>query len=205
MSARRISLLLVLCVLLVTLCGCSAGNQSQDSATLQMAIATTYVPENVVTAIETELKAQLPELYSDEKSVIINGISTGDSEKDPETTMAGMARIMGMMASGEIELLICDPENAKRYGESGENYVPVSDLFSSEELASLGIGVVSVPVMDDEGNITGELSAPCGFDLSECSIMTDTLYQSNMAAYVFIDSPNIENAKSVIKMLAMAK
>ena len=202
MLKRRLSLLLMLCVLLMALCGCSAENKEQNTVSLQIAVATTYVPETTITGLETELKEQLPALYADGKNVIINGISTGDSEKNPEMTMAGMARLMGMMASGEIELLICDPENAQRYAESGESFVPVSELFSDEELTSLGLKTVSVPVRDDDGNATGEMSAPCGFDLSACTLMTETLYQDNMAAYVFVNTASLENAKAVIKLLA---
>lgn len=204
MSTRRISLVALLLAVLVAATGCSAGSDT-SSASLQVAVAATYVSEEATTALEADLKAAFPALNTEEASMVISGISTGDSEKDPETTMAGMARMMGMMASGEIELLICDSDNARRYGDGGEAYVPISDLFTDDELAALGLTAVSVPLLDEEGNPTGEMSGACGIDLSSCTALTQSIYKTDIAAYVLVNTTNVENAKAVIKHLAAGK
>ena len=204
MSLRRISLFAVLIVLMFTLCGCSSGT-NQESGSLQLAIASMYVPDGLADSLETGLKAEKPELYFEERGVVINAISTGDSEKDPEMAMAGMTKIMAMMTSGEIELFICDSENARRFAESGENYIPISDLYSEEEITALNLQTVSVPVFDEDGNETGEMSTPCGIDLSTCTLLTENMYRSDMAAYVFVNSTNVDQAKAVIEYLAAAR
>lgn len=204
MSVRRVSLALILVLLAVTLCGCSSG-KDQENASVQIAIASIYVPYELPETVDAKLREELPALYSEGKIAVINGISTGDSESDPATTMAGMTRMMGMLASGEIELLICDSGNAKRYGESGRSFVPVSELFTEEEITALNLETVMVPVLDDEGNETGEMSAPCGIDLSACTLLTQALYKTDVAAYVIVDSPNLDNAKAVIEYLATAR
>ena len=43
------------------------------------------------------------------------------------------------MMSGEIELMICDSDNARRLGDNGETYVPLNELFTEEEIVELGI------------------------------------------------------------------
>ena len=204
MSVRRISLALVLVLLAVTLCGCSAG-KDQENASVQIAIASTYVPYELPETIAAKLREELPALYSEGKSAVINGISTGDSESDPQTTMAGMTRMMGMMASREIEVLICDSGNAKRYADNGNSFIPISELFTEEEITALNLNTVTVPVLDDEGNETGEVSVPCGIDLSACKILTQALTKTDVAAYVLVDSPNLDNAKAVIEYLAAAR
>ncbi len=196
---------LLLCVFLTAavfaLTGCTSGNDA-SSASLHVTLAATYVPEDAVTALETELVTAFPALNTEESKMVISGISMGDSEKDPEGTMAGMAKLMGMMASGEIQLLICDPDNARRYAENGESYIPISELFSEEELAASDLKTVSVPLLDEENNYTGEYSQPCGIDLSGSSLLYSNLYSKDMAAYVMINTTNVDNAKDVILHLA---
>lgn len=204
MSVRRISLAMLLVLLAVTLCGCSSS-KDQENASVQIAIASMYVPYELPETVDAKLREELPELYAEGKISVINGISMGDSESDPETTMAGMTRMMGMLASGEIDLMICDSVTAKRYADSGRGFIPVSELFAEEEITALNLKTVMVPVLDDEGNETGEMSAPCGIDLSACTLLTQTLYKTDVAAYVIVDSSNLDNAKAVITYLATAR
>lgn len=200
MMIKKICLCVSVLVMLFIVSGCSSS--SNPDASLHMTVASAYVPDTMNQELDELLRAALPELYTESQQIVVNCISTGNSETDPTTTMAGMTQIMGMMASGEVELLICTGENARRYGDNGNAFMPVSELFTESELTASGLQPVSVPVLDEEGNPTGENSVPCGIDLSGSSQLTSALYHDDIAAYVLVNTSHIENAKDVITLLA---
>lgn len=141
---------------------CSGGGEESSSTALNVVVAATYVDDSMVEGLKTELAT-----LTDYPDITISTVAMGDSEADPMGTMAGMAKLSGMMAAGEVDVLITDADNARRYGDNGESYIALSELFTEEELAALSAEATGVPVLDDEGQETGETSAACGFILSE--------------------------------------
>lgn len=204
MKKRMIALGMVLILVLMTATGCS-GKKEDKGASLQVVLSSTYVFEEQAKALEQELIAALPQLNTENAELKLTYIAAGDSEKDPYTTMAAVAQMGGMMAGKEVELLICDAETARRYAENGEAYVPFSELFTQEEINQLGLQPASVPLSDDEGNLTGEMSAACGVDLSDCTKLEKLLKINDLGAYVLVNMPNLDNAKAVITHLAGMK
>lgn len=197
-------MVLLLCTLALT--GCSSSREETDAASaLHVSMINTYVPVEAPQALEDELKAALPQVFTAENELVVNSVSSGDTEKDPMGAMAGMTQIAGMMSSGEMELWLCDSENARRHGDNASLYVPLDELFTVEEQKELGIVPVTLPLMDEQGNLTGEQSAPCGVDLSGCTLITQKMYTQDVAAYVLIDSPHLEQAKEVIRYLVTAE
>ena len=105
-----------------------------------------------------------------------------------------------MMAAGEVDVLITDADNARRYGDNGESYIALSELFTEEELAALSAEATGVPVLDDEGQETGETSAACGFILSESASALTGLV--DMRIFVFANCEKTDAAKAVVNLLA---
>lgn len=186
---------------LVILSGCSADRESGENATLNVVIAAPYVPEESKTALEKELQEAFPALNTAEGKFNVQAVSTGDAKTDPGSTVAGMARMGGMIASGEIELLLCDAENARRYGEQGEAYLPLSQLFPEAEQEALAITPATVALVDEEGKATGEESAPCGVNLAGREGLESLLGLKGLSAYVVVGSPHQDNARLVIEHL----
>jgi len=203
MTKRILSLSLILVLILTILTGCSSNKEesTSQSASLHVVLAMPLATEQDAAALKDALLSAAPELSSESLPLSVTHIATGDTEKDPQGAMAGMAQITTQMMSGEIELMICDSDNARRHGDNGETYIPLSELFTEEEIAELGIVPASVAVIDDAGNLTDDLSAPCGVDLSGSDALVHMLGISNPGAYVIIDSANTENAKTAIKAL----
>ena len=203
---NRFVALLAVAMLLLALTGCSSPEQSgSSSATLNLAVVAPTVLSDAEPVFETAVREAFPDLNTDGAKMNIQYVSMGDPNVDPMFAMGGMTRVMGMLTAGEIELLICDPDNARRYAEGGKAYTPLDVLFSAEEQAELGIVPASVELVDQEGNLTGEMSAPCGVDLSGCEFLRSTFKLSNLGAYVIVDSPNTENARAVIRYLLTAE
>lgn len=199
-------LLLALCAcLLLTMAGCSSGSEeTADNVSLHVVAAAPYVLDEGAQALAAELEKALPQLHNETQQLSVRGVSSGDTETDPMAGMAGMALMGGLMASGEAELMILDADNARRYGDNGESFVPFDQLFAPMEAEELGITSLSVPVLDDMGEPTGEMSAPCGVDLSGCTRLLQMLGMREAGAYV-IDGDHVDNAREVILQLLTMK
>lgn len=205
MMKRLFSVAAILAVVLLTLTGCSSGNDEETANAVGVVVASTYVDSEAASALQEKLQAALPVLNTDTMKLTVTAISTGDTEKDPMGTMAGLTQISGMLTSSEIDVIICDADNARRHGDDGETFLPLDDIFTEAEQDELGIIPVSVPVIGDEGDATGEVSAPCGVDLSGCVELTQTLKLSDIAAYVVVNTENPEEAESVVRQLLAMK
>ena len=179
---------LMLAAMLLLLAGCSGGGEENSSTALNVVVAATYVDDSMVEGLKTELAT-----LTDYPDITISTVAMGDSEADPMGTVAGMAKLSGMMAAGEVD-------NARRYGDNGEAYIALSELFTEEELAAMSAEATGVPVLDDEGQETGETSAACGFVLSEnASALTGLV---DMRIFVFANCEKTDAAKAVVNLLA---
>lgn len=186
----------------VGLIGCSSKKKDADEVSLNVALAATFIGDEMVESFTSRLKTGLPEYNDGEKSISVLGITTGDSEVDPFSVMAGTTKIGGMMASGQIELWICDAENATRYADGGTSYVTLSTLFTAEELDSFGGTLVRIPKTDDEGNKTGEFSEICGIDLSQNTVGAELIGIKDLQMFIMTGSVNMDAAKAVFQYLA---
>lgn len=203
MRKRLFSLGLILALLLTALTGCSSSETEEAAQTtsLHVVLAMPLATEQDADVLKESLIAAAPELDSESLPLSVTYIATGDTENDPYGAMAGLTQVTTQLMTGEIELMICDSDNARRHGDNGETYVPLSELFTEDEITELGIVPASVQIVSDAGEITDEYSAPCGVDLSGNETLVKMLGISDPGAYVIIDSPNLENAKTAIKAL----
>jgi len=201
MHKRTIAFILALLLLLSLLTGCSSKEETVQTSMLHVVIAAPFATDEHANALRSALIAAAPELDSADAPLSVTAVATGDPQGDPMSAMAGMTKVSAMMMSHEMELLICDADNARRHGDNGETYIPLNELFTEAEVAELGITPASLPLLDDMANYTGEYSAPCGIDLSGSAAVSQMLSIPDPGAYVIVDSPNLENAKAAIKAL----
>lgn len=203
MRSRPISIFLILVILLATLTGCSTSSEEKaaQSTSLHVTLAMPLATEQDAEVLKEALLAGAPELNSESLPLSVAYIATGDTENDPYGAMAGLTQVTAGLMSGEIELMICDSDNARRHGDNGETYIPLNELFTEEEIAELGIVPAAVQTVDETGNLTEEHSEPCGVDLSGNAALVKMLGIHDPGAYVIVDSPNLENAKIAIKAL----
>lgn len=200
---KRLTLIAMMLLAALLLTGCA--KEEKPAASLYVNIIDTYVFDESREALEKELTSALPALNTAEAPLSVVAISSGDTEKDPMGAVAGMTQIAGLMATGEMELMICDSENARRHGDNGGSYIPLDELFTKEEQTALGIVPMCIPMSNDDGELTGEMSIPCGIDLSGCTRLTEMLHTSDVGAYVLVSSQHVDNAKTVIQHLLTMK
>jgi hypothetical protein len=186
----------------IFLIGCSPKKAASGAVSLNVGLAAAYVNEQKVEGLAAELKKGLPEYNDASKSMRVTGVSTGDSKNDPMAVMAGTTRVATMFSSGEVELWISDPENARRYGQKGKSYVPLKTLFTEQEMASFNGTPTGIAVTDDTGKETGETSEICGIDLSRNAAVRELTGLSNPQMFILVSSANKDAAKAAFRYLA---
>jgi len=201
MRTRLFSVVLLLALLTTAFTGCSSSDEKAPAASLHVVFAAPFATEDAANALRDTLIASAPELDSEAAPLSVTFVSTGDTEKDPIGSMAGMTQLSAKSMSDELELLICDADNARRHGDNGETFVPLSELFTEAELTELEIAPATLPIIDESGNLTDERTEACGVDLSGCTEIVRILGIPDPGAYVIVDTPNIENAKTAIRTL----
>lgn len=203
MMKKRLILVVLMLAAALLLTGCA--KEEKPAVSLYVNVIDTYVFDESREELQRELTGALPALNTADAALSVVAVSSGDTEKDPMGAMAGMTQIAGLMATGEMELILCDGENARRHGDNGGSYISLDELFTKEEQAALGIVPLSIPMSNDEGELTGEMSVPCGIDLSGCTRLTEMLHNTDVGAYVLVNSKNVDNAKAVIRHLLTMK
>lgn len=199
MKAKRILALAMAALLALTLTGCSSGGGSGKkeaaSATLNVVVAAPYVDDGMLTGLKEEL-----EKVDMGSEIVVTGVTMSDSEKDPMGFMAGMARLSGSIAAKEVDILITDADNARRMGDNGEGYLPINDTFTAGEIEKFTSGLACVSIVGEDGEITDEVSAPCGVRLSENASALASL--KNMQMFILANTQNTDAAKKVFTHLA---
>jgi hypothetical protein len=199
---RALLSVLLVNVFFVALAGCSPEDQEPKTSALRFALVGPYVDDEAVREFDAYLAAGVPDKDDTANGIEVVGVSTGDSAADPMAVMAGMTRIAAMLAAQEIEVWICDPETARRYAENGASYVPLDELFTREEISSFRGTPVSIPLTDDAGEPTGELSGIVGIDLSMNAAIQGMAGIQNPQVFVLVGSTNREAAKATVAYLA---
>ena len=174
------------------LTSCGGG----DSSALQVVAANTFVSEDALTAYSDELLAAHPEWAEGETAVEFTALSLGSEESDAAAYGAGIMKVSAMVASGEIDVMICDLENAARNGRS-DVYLPLEDFLSEEEMAAYSALALSFDMVDDEGNPTGEQTAACGLSLTGSDALSDIYGESEYGVFIVANTENVEQAKDV--------
>lgn len=172
------------------LTGCGGGG----SSALQVAAANPYVSEEALAAYSGELLAAHPEWPEGE--VEFTALSLGSEESDAAAYAASVMKVSAMVASGEIDVMICDLEDAARNARSGI-YLPLEDFLSEEELAAYSDLALSFDMLDDGGSPTGEQTEACGLSLTGSGVLSDIYGESEYGVFIVSNTENVELAKEV--------
>ena len=201
---RAISLICLMMAIVLMMTGCSSGSDPAASASVKIAVAAPYVLEGAADEFKATLEQGLPELNTEEKKSLVQAVNTGDTQSDPMGAMAGMTKITTMIMGKEIEIMICDADNAQRHGEGGSTYMLLDELFTAEEQTELGMEPLTVAKVDEDGNTTGERSEAVGISLAGCEGVKSIFKMSDLGLYV-VGTPeteaNIENIRAAIRFI----
>lgn len=160
-SAACLSLvsLLLLCTLLLTGCG------SEDAPSIQVVVGGPYVGEEQLAEASQQLLAEYPAWQQEELPVKVSPFSFGTPEMDASMYGASAMKLSAMVASGEMDILICDTENAARYAR-GETFVPIDQIIPEEKLDGYRERLLSFELLDGERNPTGNYTPAYGISLN---------------------------------------
>lgn len=202
---RKISFMLILALVTLLLSGCSNTNKDEPDAnaaqnTLNLVFCASYVDQALAEAYLNTLKQENDILNSGEMDVSLTVITT--SGADPMMQMGGMMKLTAVIASNEVDLILCDEENAARNARSGSFYA-LNELLCEDEISALGDRALQYALIDDEGKPTDEFTAVCGMDVSADEQLKAVFNQADIGVFVAGNAPHLEAAKAVMKAIAL--
>ena len=160
--------LLLLCPLLLAGCG------SEDSPSIDVVVGGPYVGEEQLAAVSQQFLAENPGWQREDLPLEVSAFSFGSQETDPTMFGASAIKLSAMVTAGEMDILICDAENAARYARS-ETFVPIDQIIPEEKLSGYQERLMAFELLDEEGNPTGEYTPAYGVSLNGSPLL-DAFY-----------------------------
>lgn len=191
---HRKSIVLLALALCLMLTGCFS--QSAAPNEMQLVVAEAYVREENAQALLDGVKTTLPAL----DGATLHCIYLSDPKTDPMGFSAASVQLMAMMAAKEIDVLLCDSETARR-NIASDSFYALDELFTPEQIASFGDAVLDFPILDDNGEETGQRSAVCAVRLSGEEIAA-LGSEKEVCMLIVSNSPHLDQAKEMFLHLA---
>lgn len=195
-TLRVLALSISLVLLTMLLAGCGQKEEAPETETLSILVLSQYVDDERLTAFADDLRKALPKYDTEAYTLDISGVSSGSADIDPMMEMAAMAQITGRLATGEIDLILCDPANGARYSRS-ETFIPLAEVEGLDVPADREIAYRAV---DDMGEETDEMLAPTGVDLSGHETLRG-LVGNEVGAHIVMNTKQLPAAVAVIEHL----
>lgn len=191
-NKKIICLTLTVLLLLLSLTGCGPKDDS-----FQVMFAASFVNEELVASYNEQLPQDADPL------VKCSSFSFGSEDVDPTFYASGAMAMSAMLSAGEVDVMVCDLENAVRYARSGAFY-DLTEIFTPEELAEFGDSALSFDIIDPYGNLTGEKTPVCGLDLSGRDALTRIMGDEHYGVFIVCSAGDIELAKQIVRELLSA-
>lgn len=192
MKKKQKIICLALAVLLfpALLTGCGKAPHNE----FHVLFAAPFVNEELIESYNAKLpkEGELPFRCS--------GFSFGSEDVDPVVYASGAMAMTAMLSAGEVDVLVCDLDNAARYARSGAFY-DLRDIFTPEELAEYEDSLISFPLIDNTGELTEETTGPCGLDLAGRSSLTTILGDEHYGAFIVFSACDLDLTRDTIREL----
>ena len=132
-------------------------------------------------------------------------IKAGDlnNKQDAREGSYGLQQITRKLTAGQIDVLIATPEVA-RVQALNNLLLPLSDIFTEEELVSLEKQIVRYDYVDYMLNAelsTGMSTPDCGLDIAEHEIITPLVSSDPLGIYMAANAPHPEQARALIRLM----
>lgn len=173
----------------------SCGSE-ETSAGVDVVVAAAYVPEETTDVLQQALDG----VYTEESGFgcTVTGVTTGDTESDPMMAAAGIMKVAGMVAADEVDVLVASLEEGERQAQNG-GLLPLSDLFTEEELAEISLEQISFDITDSDGNPQEEYSQPCGFMLTSETV--SGLDSEGVGVFIVSNTDKPQESQQVMETL----
>ena len=197
------------CFITVCLTGCSSP--SSKAAPFQIAFCSLYINDNAVSEYAASLQNSMPELRIDGNAPLCTPMIMGEVQNDieagvindPMMAMGGMIKLAALVATGEIDVVIADLDNAARDAR-GDMYLPLVEVFTEQELSALSDRLLSFDLVETDGYETiptGERTPICGINITGNEAMTPIFGNQEIGVFIVANTKNLGLAKSVMLSL----
>lgn len=194
--SKKIALIALVLASLVLLTACS----SEEAPSVQILVGNSFVAPESFESCTQQLTDDHPSWQEKEAQVEFTSTSFGNPDNDLYAG-ANVAKVMTMIAANEVDLFICDTENAARFAR-GEMFAPLEDLLSEEELTDYQDRLLTFEKVDEQGNLTGEYMQPCGIALNGNEAL-DAIYGEEEYGVFFVSNADPqETCKEIFLDLA---
>lgn len=203
MKASRRCLLSCVAVFLAAIL--FTGCKAQPPQNFQLYIGAPYLVEKRIPQVADSIREAQPGL-SAEGAMDCIYVKAGDldNKQDARAGTYGMQDITKKLTAGQIDVLIATAE-VGRVQALNNLLLPLSDIFTEEELSGLSNQVVRYDYVDIMLHMdlpTGQSTPDCGLDLSEHEFITPLVSSEDLGVYVAANAPHPEQAKMLIRYLA---
>lgn len=189
--AKAAAMLLALLMLAAGLVGCREKTSSAN-----VMITSSYVFLDQYDQYGASLREKLPEYNTGDTEIKFLSYSSSG------VTAMGGSKLDAMLATSEVDLLICDMATAIKYGENGDMYENLEDVFTPEEIEGMKYKLVSLPKIDDDGVPTGEETALVAVDISGHTIIKDMVMEEDIYLLIPSTAFDKEAGRDIIKVIA---
>ncbi len=173
-------------------------SQSLTAGTEELPV---YISTEMITAANREGSSE--EAASSADGVSPDAVGEIGSKSAEMMGATSLMKITTQLAANEIDIIICDYDNGQHFAQGGA-FMPLSELFSAEELASIDeFTLVSYEQTDEEGNPTGEMMPQSGIDVSHIEELTDFISADRIVCHVVKNTENLEAATEYMLSLVL--
>ncbi len=206
MRTSKIRILALFCALTLAaglFAGCSSSTTEEESTSkpFQLLVMAPHVLEENVAALGETLMAEVPALAEEEDAPLFTAMTMGSSETDPSVVITSNAQVVGLAADQAVNVVVADVSTATRFAANGF-FTPLSEVFTEEELQDVQDRLMTLPLLDDEGNETDESTEVMGIDVSQSETLRTATGQSSVGVFFVNTGNHTELAKEVFLALA---
>lgn len=195
---RRIALILMAAMVMVTLTSCGGDGQASG---YNIMVASGYVDGEALESFGETLKQEIPELASEEVNVSFSSTILGSADTDPMMNMGALVGFDAKVAAGEITVAIFDKESAAREARGGI-FRPISEILTEEDMEKLEGKLIDYETVDEQGNPDGGRTEIVGVDISDNEALTPVMGAGEKGIFVVAGQEHDELTRELILHLA---
>lgn len=200
---KTISYFTVMTLLLLACVGCSASEEYGLSITA----AAPYVDSAKATAFAEQIKLTGDSNKVSMFSTSIPAPKKATNEVDPNGAAAEISgsanamKVTAMIASGELDVMLCDVETASRFARGG-SFFTLEEIFTEEELSAIPQEKrISYTELDSDNKPTTKMLPECGIDISGNAAVKEFINSEQIGVFVVANVKNKETAKEFVHQL----
>jgi len=181
--------------------GCSSNEKDNQ---FQIIFIAAQVNEGAVSEYGTFLLEKIPELTIEGKVPLFSHMIMGGAlqQIDPMMAMGTTVRLTGLMATGELDMVIGNMESAS-YMAQAESFMFLSDIFTNDELRALEDRLIFFDITNvNENNVhvpTGERTPALGISITGNERISAIFGSQEIGVFIITNTKNPELAKSVMR------